>query len=415
MSTPKVSLLRLQATTSCNLNCTYCYIPASVRRRTDVMSLAVLETTLRRLVDEDLLDGQLTISWHGAEPLSAGLPWYRSASTVIDQLLPDVGVTQVFQTNGVLINADWCDFFAEHDAHVGVSLDGPARTNTARVNWAGRPMHDAAVRGAAQLTDAGIPWTMLAVITDAVMEDPNGFVDFVRSTGCTQLGFKVEETNVANRSRLRDAREPEQRYAGFIGDLWRAFGEDGPVRVREFDAFRALRRAGENRQARPVTVIPLRNLTVAATGQFTIYSGELLFQDGEEFVFGNVLDGPILDCLASDRVRAVSAEILAGIRRCAAQCPFYADCGSFYVSQKHAEHGTFDATETVACRMEIKTMFTALDGIAGPSRRPLPLPLPGIPAQWTPPLGPGRDAVVARPGDVDTRPSRDRCHDVRRA
>jgi len=361
-STPKVAMLRVQASPACNLNCSYCYIPASLRRQTNTMSMTVLETLLGRLVDEDLLEERLAISWHGAEPLMVGPSWYADACRLIDATLNGrVEVEQVFQTNGVLINDDWCDYFRHTRAQVGVSLDGAEEQDGARVNWGGRPAHQLALRGVEALNRHAIPWALLAVVTLDTMRDPEAFIAFVRSTGCAVLGFKVEETNVAHESRLGAAANVEALYAAFVLALWRAFPADGPIRVREFEDYLNTREAGGPVQVVPVTLIPFRNLTVAANGDFTIFAGELLFREDDRFVFGNVMDGPLLDCLRTPRFRAVSGEMLAGARKCAATCAHYADCGSFYVSQKYAETGSFDTDETLACRLEIKTLFRTLD------------------------------------------------------
>src|SRR4051812_17517978 len=116
---PKVSMLRMQATPRCNLNCSYCYIPANVRRRSELMAPEVLETTLRRLVDEDLLEDRLAISWHGAEPLAAGLDWYLDAAERIDRILGSrCTLKHVFQSNGVLLNEAWCRFLVDVDAQI---------------------------------------------------------------------------------------------------------------------------------------------------------------------------------------------------------------------------------------------------------------------------------------------------------
>jgi uncharacterized protein len=219
------------------------------------------------------------------------------------------------------------------------------------------------MRGGRLLNEFGLSWTMLSVITWEVMQDPEAFIDFVRSTGCSALGFKVEETNVANHSALEGHDSIELAYGRFVRKLFMAFPETGPIRVREFDDYRSLR---EERgiQAVPVTLIPFRNLTVGVNGDFTIFSGELLFREDDAYVFGNVMDGPLLDCLQTEKFRRISNEMLRGARRCAANCPFYPECGSFFVSQKLAEYGTFDAEETLACRLEIKTLFSALDDLA---------------------------------------------------
>jgi uncharacterized protein len=367
LSDLKVSMLRLQPTPTCNLNCSYCYIPSELRRQTGTMTPIILETTLRRLVDEGLLADRLAISWHGAEPLAAGLAWYEDALTRIAPILEGhARVTHVFQSNGVLISDAWCEFFGRENAQVGVSLDGNPAQTRARVNWAGRPAHAAAMRGIDRLNRHGLSWSLLSVITADTMRDPQAYIDFVRSTGCTSLGFKVEETNVAHASALHGRGGIERDYADFVSALWHAFPENGPIAVREFDEYRSAR-FGRPAQAVPVTLLPFRNLTVAVNGDFTIFSGELLFRPDGRFVFGNVLDGPLLACLHGELFRSMGAELLAGARRCASECRHYADCGAFYVSQKQAETGSFDAGETLACRLEIKTMFAALDRIPDPT------------------------------------------------
>jgi uncharacterized protein len=360
LSDPKVSMLRLQPTPKCNLNCTYCYIPESVRRRSGTMSLEVLETTLGRLLDEELLDDRLRISWHGAEPLYAGLDWYEVAFDSVTSILGDrVKVSHIFQTNGVLLSDEWCRFVQRHPVSIGVSMDGTAKQNASRVTWSGRPAHELALRGTDLLNRHGIPWTLLSVVTHATMRAPRDFIEFVRSTGCRRLGFKVEESNVAHSSDLERREDVDQLYAEFVRALWEAFPIDGPVRVREFEEYMQTRSAPG--RTIPVTLIPLRNLTVAANGDYTIFSGELLFREDDRFVFGNVLDGPLLGCLTTNRFREIATDMLSGVKRCASACPHYQDCGSFYISQKHAETGSFDADETLACRLEIKTLYRVLD------------------------------------------------------
>ncbi len=328
------------------------------------MPMTVLRTLLDRLVEEDLLEDKLTISWHGAEPLMAGLEWYETANGCIAEALGDrVEIDQVFQSNGVLINDAWCDYFLHTEARVGVSLDGSAAQDSARVNWAGRPSHALALRGIDTLKRRNVPWALLAVITREVMEDPQAFIDFVQSTGCVNLGFKVEETNVGHHSRLEQSLDVEDLYVNFVQTLWRAFPADGPAYVREFQRYRKFRDARMTMQTLPVTLIPLRNLTIAANGDFTIFSGELLFREDDRFVFGNVMDGPLLNSLKTQRFRDTTAEMLSGVKRCAAQCRHYQACGSFYISQKYAEAGTFDVAETLACRLEVGAFRKALEGV----------------------------------------------------
>lgn len=91
------------------------------------------------------------------------------------------------------------------------------------------------------------------------------------------------------------------------------------------------------------------------------FSPELLFFEDRKFVFGNVLNGSLLDCLNSEKFIEMTESIFRGVSKCAESCEFYAACGSFYISQKYSEMKSFDATETLACALEIKTLFKTLN------------------------------------------------------
>jgi uncharacterized protein len=39
------------------------------------------------------------------------------------------------------------------------------------------------------------------------------------------------------------------------------------------------------------------------------------------------------------------------VQRCAERCMYFDVCGGRYLSNKHAEHGHVNATETVACKL----------------------------------------------------------------
>lgn len=67
-------------------------------------------------------------SWQGGEPTLCGLSFFRKAI----ELQKKYGrsgqrVSNAFQTNGLLINKEWCSFFSEYKFLVGLSLDGPRK------------------------------------------------------------------------------------------------------------------------------------------------------------------------------------------------------------------------------------------------------------------------------------------------
>lgn len=355
-------MVRLQPSPLCNLNCSYCYIPAAARRSSERMSLDIVRTIFSRLIDEDLLGETLSVSWHGGEPMAAGLQWYESALALIDEVVgARTRISHVIQTNGTLLSARWCEFIAAKGISIGVSIDGPAAQSEARVDWAGRTAHSRVMRGVQLLNDHEIAWTLLAVVGRSAMQEADAFIAFVKASRCAALGFKVEETNVANRSSLENQDDIFDLYARFVEALWAAFPPGSRPGVREFEDYRSFRTAGPSCITIPVTLVPLQNLTIKHDGDFTIFSGELLFSGDEAHVFGNVVRDRFTDALLGAKFRQRAPEILAGVAKCAQQCDRFAACGSFYLSQKLAEHGTFDAAETLACRLEIKTLHNVLD------------------------------------------------------
>ena len=116
-----LELLVLQSTPFCNLDCSYCYLPN--RRSTKRMSMEVLEATVKEVFSSGIVDQQVTVLWHAGEPLAPGVKYYRQAIEIVERHAPkDVKVRYSVQTNGTLINDDWCQLFNEKNFEVGVSV-----------------------------------------------------------------------------------------------------------------------------------------------------------------------------------------------------------------------------------------------------------------------------------------------------
>lgn len=63
--------------------------------------------------------------WHAGEPLVMSIDFYEEAfRTIRDLVPPEIKVTHSFQTNGLLVNSKWCDFFIRNRIELGISIDG---------------------------------------------------------------------------------------------------------------------------------------------------------------------------------------------------------------------------------------------------------------------------------------------------
>ena len=57
---------------------------------------------------------EIIVLWHAGEPMAAPVAFYREAFATIERLRPSsVSVKHSFQTNGTLVNDDWCRLFLE--------------------------------------------------------------------------------------------------------------------------------------------------------------------------------------------------------------------------------------------------------------------------------------------------------------
>lgn len=74
-------------------------------------------------------------------------------------------ISNSFQTNGVLLDDEWCAFLAENHFLVGLSLDGPAEIhNQYRVTKGGRPTHKLVMRALTLLQKHHVDYNVLVCV-----------------------------------------------------------------------------------------------------------------------------------------------------------------------------------------------------------------------------------------------------------
>ncbi len=161
---------------ACNLDCTYCFFLSKehlydhARQR---MSESMLTWFLTNFLDAQP-DGAVTVEWQGGEPMLRGLPFFRHAIKLAEQLKrPGQTVYHSIQTNGTLLTDEWGEFLAKHHVLVGLSMDGPARYHDAyRVNKAGRGTHAMVLRGWKILQKYGVDTNILCTVHAANADHP---------------------------------------------------------------------------------------------------------------------------------------------------------------------------------------------------------------------------------------------------
>lgn len=113
----------------CNLHCEYCFYLEKEMFYKDTnehhiaMSDAVLEHYIKSYIDSQSTP-TVEFSWQGGEPTLSGLDYFKKIIEYQRQYAGVKTIKNTVQTNGVLINKPWAQFFAEHDFLIGISIDG---------------------------------------------------------------------------------------------------------------------------------------------------------------------------------------------------------------------------------------------------------------------------------------------------
>ena len=134
----KPSAVYFNATDRCNLNCSYCYIPASLRKSGTHMSgqklskaLGILKSYFKSTLPAGI---KPKIIFHGAEPLLNK----KSIFAAIDKFKShfDFGI----QTNGTLLDDEVIEFLTKRGISIGLSLDGHIHSiaDKLRRDWNGK-------------------------------------------------------------------------------------------------------------------------------------------------------------------------------------------------------------------------------------------------------------------------------------
>lgn len=177
----------------CNLTCSYCYYLDKKELYDQGSPLRMSDSILSEYIRQHIeatTEETVFFSWHGGEPLLAGLDFYRKAVEIQKKYLPaGKKVLNGIQTNGTLINEEWCSFFADEGFIAGVSIDGPEPFHNRFRKAGNTSVFDRVIAGYSMLRSFGIPSEILCVVNAENMEHPVTVYDFFRQMGAEYITF----------------------------------------------------------------------------------------------------------------------------------------------------------------------------------------------------------------------------------
>lgn len=226
----------------CNLRCSYCYYLKTggiYKYGESIMNDYTLENCIEQHFSASQGDTVL-FTWHGGEPLLAGIDFYEKVLLFQKKHLPHGrNFMNGIQTNGTLITKEWCEFFAANRFSVGISIDGPeVFHNAMRLTSNNAGSFDRALNGCRLLGEYGVNPEILCVVNSMNVKHPLAVYDFFKTLGAGYITFlPLVERNNSAESQVSAESVPALEFGLFLAavfDRW-VKHDIGSIKIQIFE------------------------------------------------------------------------------------------------------------------------------------------------------------------------------------
>ncbi|MCP4727978.1 MAG: radical SAM protein, partial [bacterium] len=174
------------------MGCEYCfYLEKAVLftgTTTHRMDETVLSELTKQIMAQEIPD--LSFAWQGGEPTLMGLPFFQNAVDLQKEYGAGKTVGNGLQTNGILLDKEWAEFFAKYKFLIGLSLDGPEHIHDRYRSMAsGGNSFEKIIPKVKMLLENGVEVNALSVINDYSAGFPEEIYDFHKSEGLSFMQF----------------------------------------------------------------------------------------------------------------------------------------------------------------------------------------------------------------------------------
>lgn len=307
---PRIHVLAKPTGAICNLACSYCFFwTRSCSIQAAGFACQTRCSYIRQLVKVHR-NPQVTVAWQRGEPMLMGIDFYRRAIELQEKYRkPGMKFENTIQTNGTLLDDEWCQFFKENNFLIGISIDGPRELHDSyRVDKGGQGTFKRVIRGLRLLQKHGVDYNVLTTINRTNAEYPLEIYRFLRDearTSWIQFIPVVERINEGGRTLYQEGTRasnrsvlPEQlgSFLTCIFDEW-VRNDVGRIFVQTFEA-----------SARSWLGLPSSGMCVfeetCGVGLALEHNGDLYSCDHfvePDYLLGNIMEKEISELAASDR------------------------------------------------------------------------------------------------------------------
>ena len=170
-----INVLMKPVSGMCNMKCEYCFYCDEMQKRTQENYGVMSENTLKNIIRKTMLNAKKMVAYayQGGEPTLRGIEFYKKAVQFQEKYNKNgIQVTNALQTNGYMIDKQWCEFFAEHNFLIGVSIDGVKETHDLyRRSKEGKETYERIVKSIETMERYGVEYNILTVVNGNVAQN----------------------------------------------------------------------------------------------------------------------------------------------------------------------------------------------------------------------------------------------------
>jgi len=352
------SLLIKPSGPDCNLACRYCFytdracIFGQGKHR---MSDAVRHKLITDYMGLNLSPS--SFAWQGGEPTLMGLDFYRKVVKHQQKVgRPGQIVSNALQTNAVLLDEHWCEFLAEYQWLVGISLDGPREFHDHyRLDKGQNGTFERVIAAIEKCRKHQVQFNILTLLNAKNVKEPDKLFQFFMDLNIKYMQFiPCLEWDEQAATIASYAITPDE-YGVFlcrIFDLWQDHGYD-KVSIRMFDSLLSYILHGKH--------------SICTFGQrcddyiVVEHNGDVFCCDffvGLDYRLGNIMETPI-DQLYHNEVKRRFARLKRNINNKCLTCRYKSICLGGCLKDRIVEKNNF-SQPSYFCRAYQKLFDHAL-------------------------------------------------------
>ncbi|HET9169030.1 MAG TPA: FxsB family cyclophane-forming radical SAM/SPASM peptide maturase [Actinospica sp.] len=356
----------LKVHSRCDLACDHCYMYEAVdqgwRAQPMVMSVETAAAVGRRIAEhaEEYRLDLVRVIMHGGEPLLAGAGRLREIIEAVRgplSALPRPPRLDLrIHTNGVRLDEEFCDLFAEYSVKVGVSLDGDTAANDRHRRYAnGKSSHAQVLAALALLRTPRYKHLYAGILcTIDIANDPVAVYRAMEAEKPPRIDLLLPHATWDSPPPRPDAiARPstafDPAYAAWLMEIYRVWTAAGrPFGIRLFDSVRSTLLGGP-----PLTealgVTPSDLLVIETDGQIEQADSLKVAFDGAVDTGLRVQDHPLSMAAANMQIIARQSGPEGLSEQCRA-CPVLASCGGGLFAHRYHSKNSDPADPAAAFR-----------------------------------------------------------------